>query len=163
MRARTGRRAIATAARLHPLAATLKPPLDRHTRIGCDNPLPAAQQSAFGYQKSMFPGQRKTLNTLLIRQQRGPQHRSARCGHHTFIAMTVLSAPPRAADLPRTIAPSRDDEPGQPGARQTAERLAAGFARTAAERDLKGGTPKAERDLLRASGLLALSIPAAYG
>ena len=46
---------------------------------------------------------------------------------------------------------------------QTAERLATGFARTAAERDLQGGTPKAERDQLRDSGLLALSIPSAYG
>lgn len=37
------------------------------------------------------------------------------------------------------------------------------FAATAAERDRTGGTPKAERDALRASGLLALSIPRAYG
>ena len=44
-----------------------------------------------------------------------------------------------------------------------AARLAARFAETAAARDLAGGTPKAERDLLRASGLLKLSIPSAYG
>ncbi|MDD2544815.1 MAG: acyl-CoA dehydrogenase family protein [Burkholderiaceae bacterium] len=44
-----------------------------------------------------------------------------------------------------------------------ADRLAQLFARTAVERDARGGTPKAERDLLRASGLLALSIPAEWG
>ncbi len=33
------------------------------------------------------------------------------------------------------------------------------FAATAAERDRQGGTPKTERDALRQSGLLALSIP----
>ena len=41
--------------------------------------------------------------------------------------------------------------------------LAERFAHTAAARDLAGGTPKAERDLLRASGLLSLSIPKEYG
>lgn len=41
--------------------------------------------------------------------------------------------------------------------------LAGRFARTAPERDASGGTPKAERDLLRESGLLALSIPQEYG
>lgn len=46
---------------------------------------------------------------------------------------------------------------------QIARQLAAWFAETAAERDLRGGTPKAERDALRHSGLLALSIPRAYG
>ncbi|CAM3486253.1 acyl-CoA dehydrogenase family protein [Polaromonas hydrogenivorans] len=46
---------------------------------------------------------------------------------------------------------------------QIARQLAAGFAETAAERDLRGGTPKAERDALRHSGLLALSIPRQYG
>lgn len=44
-----------------------------------------------------------------------------------------------------------------------AQRLAAGFAETAAERDQAGGTPKAERDQLRQSGLLALSIPREFG
>jgi alkylation response protein AidB-like acyl-CoA dehydrogenase len=53
------------------------------------------------------------------------------------------------------------DQPETP--RQTAEQLAAGFAKTAAERDAQGGTPKAERDALRASGLLGVSIPVAYG
>ncbi len=45
----------------------------------------------------------------------------------------------------------------------TVARLAANFAATAAERDAQGGTPKAERDALRASGLLALSIPREFG
>lgn len=46
---------------------------------------------------------------------------------------------------------------------QIARRLAGQFAATAAERDSRGGTPKAERDALRQSGLLALSIPVEYG
>lgn len=37
------------------------------------------------------------------------------------------------------------------------------FASTAAERDHVGGTPKAERDRLRESGLLAMVIPTEYG
>ncbi len=44
-----------------------------------------------------------------------------------------------------------------------AEVLAEQFAQTAVERDKAGGTPKAERDLIRASGLLNLIIPQAYG
>ncbi len=40
----------------------------------------------------------------------------------------------------------------------TAERLAADFAQTAVERDRRGGTAKAERDQLRASGLLSLLV-----
>ncbi|MEO7716441.1 MAG: acyl-CoA dehydrogenase family protein [Capsulimonas sp.] len=44
-----------------------------------------------------------------------------------------------------------------------AERLAQEFAETAAERDKAGGTPKRERDRLRESGLLAMSIPTEYG
>lgn len=46
---------------------------------------------------------------------------------------------------------------------QTARQLAADFAETAVERDAQGGTPKAERDALRASGLLALTIDRHYG
>ncbi|MFS0826676.1 acyl-CoA dehydrogenase family protein [Pseudomonas phoenicis] len=46
---------------------------------------------------------------------------------------------------------------------QTARRLAATFAETAVERDEAGGTPKAQRDALRHSGLLALSIPTRFG
>ena len=46
---------------------------------------------------------------------------------------------------------------------QIARQLAARFDETAAERDLRGGTPKVERDALRRSGLLALSIPRQYG
>ncbi|MET0594501.1 MAG: acyl-CoA dehydrogenase family protein [Polyangiaceae bacterium] len=41
--------------------------------------------------------------------------------------------------------------------------IAAVFAKTAAERDERGGTPKEERDLLRKSGLLGLSIPTEFG
>lgn len=46
---------------------------------------------------------------------------------------------------------------------QLARQLAADFAETAAERDKRGGTPKAERDTLRRSGLLGLIIPTQYG
>lgn len=46
---------------------------------------------------------------------------------------------------------------------QTARRLAAEFAETAVERDEAGGTPKAQRDAIRQSGLLALSIPLQFG
>ena len=44
-----------------------------------------------------------------------------------------------------------------------AQALADEFAQTAAERDQRGGTPKAERDALRSSGLLTLSIPKTLG
>ena len=43
-----------------------------------------------------------------------------------------------------------------------ARELAAEFALTAVERDAKGGTPKHERNLLRDSGLLAMSIPGQF-
>lgn len=44
-----------------------------------------------------------------------------------------------------------------------ARELAREFTRTAAARDAAGGTPKAERDMLRQSGLLNLMIPKQYG
>jgi alkylation response protein AidB-like acyl-CoA dehydrogenase len=44
-----------------------------------------------------------------------------------------------------------------------AERLARDFTATAAERDRAGGTPKRERDALRASGLLGLAVPEPLG
>src|SRR5690606_33897394 len=44
-----------------------------------------------------------------------------------------------------------------------AQSLAETFALTAAERDRQGGNPKAERDLIRQSGLLGVSIPKQYG
>jgi alkylation response protein AidB-like acyl-CoA dehydrogenase len=44
-----------------------------------------------------------------------------------------------------------------------AETLARDFAATAVERDKRGGTPKRERDALRASGLLGLIIPPELG
>lgn len=46
---------------------------------------------------------------------------------------------------------------------QLAQQLAQTFAETAAERDKRGGNPKLERDLIRQSGLLSLSIPKQYG
>ena len=48
-------------------------------------------------------------------------------------------------------------------AEAVAAELTEQLARTAVERDRRGGTPKHERDLLRASGLLSLSIPTAFG
>ncbi|MEE3717683.1 acyl-CoA dehydrogenase family protein [Tumidithrix elongata RA019] len=44
-----------------------------------------------------------------------------------------------------------------------AKALAQEFAATAIERDRLGGTPKAERDRIRASGLLGLIVPKEYG
>ena len=44
-----------------------------------------------------------------------------------------------------------------------AHSLAQEFAKTAIERDKQGGTAKAERDMLRESGLLALIIPKSLG
>lgn len=44
-----------------------------------------------------------------------------------------------------------------------AQRLASDLAATAVERDREGGTAKRERDQIRASGLLAASIPREYG
>lgn len=44
-----------------------------------------------------------------------------------------------------------------------AKKLAEKFVQTAAERDKAGGNPKVERDLIRQSGLLGLSIPKQYG
>lgn len=46
---------------------------------------------------------------------------------------------------------------------QIAQQLAETFAQTAAVLDKQGGNPKAERDLIRQSGLLGLSIPKQYG
>jgi alkylation response protein AidB-like acyl-CoA dehydrogenase len=58
---------------------------------------------------------------------------------------------------PVRVVPSRAD------ARASAEALARDFARTAVERDREGGTAFRERNLLRASGLLGLSVPAELG
>src|SRR3984885_4566344 len=46
---------------------------------------------------------------------------------------------------------------------EIAEQLSRTFAQTAVERDKRGGTAKIERDLLRASGLLNVAIPADLG
>ena len=46
---------------------------------------------------------------------------------------------------------------------EIAQQLADEFAKTAAARDKQGGNPKHERDLIRQSGLLSLSIPREYG
>ena len=53
--------------------------------------------------------------------------------------------------------------PPQQHAFEIADQLAAAFAQTAVERDKRGGTAKVERDLLRASGLLNVTIPADLG
>jgi len=60
---------------------------------------------------------------------------------------TILSPPAKQAEPSRLIA----------------EALAEQFAATAIERDRAGGTPQAERDLLRQSGLLKLAIPRELG
>jgi alkylation response protein AidB-like acyl-CoA dehydrogenase len=62
---------------------------------------------------------------------------------------------------PTLPTPSSLSAPGD--ALTIAQRLAEQFATTAVERDRRGGTPKRERDLIRRSGLLSLSIPSEYG
>lgn len=54
------------------------------------------------------------------------------------------------------------DQLSGPRAIQRAQALADQFALTAAVRDKQGGNPKFERDLIRGSGLLSLSIPRIY-
>ena len=62
-----------------------------------------------------------------------------------------------AASLPPLHAATRAE------IRDTVERIAAELARTAVERDKAGGTAYVQRQLLRDSGLLTLSIPSDYG
>jgi alkylation response protein AidB-like acyl-CoA dehydrogenase len=71
-------------------------------------------------------------------------------------------------DDPRMTSPASSHVPARPAGAErealaVARSLAEQFATTAVERDRKGGTPKRERDLLRQSGLLALSIPTELG
>jgi len=68
-----------------------------------------------------------------------------------------MNAPWQALTAP----PAYTQAPGTP--RQVMQHLATQFAATAALRDEAGGTPQAERDALRASGLLALRIPTELG
>src|SRR3954466_15957783 len=75
----------------------------------------------------------------------------ARAGHGTLPA-----APPRSLAMT-----TRDPRPDDP--LTVARELARQFAATARARDAAGGTPRAERNLLRESGLLALAIPVAWG
>lgn len=55
------------------------------------------------------------------------------------------------------------DAPPPQHAFEIADRLARTFAQTAVDRDKRGGTAKTERDLLRASGLLNITISPAFG
>lgn len=94
---------------------------------------------------------------MLHRQQRA---RVRVCSPETRITVTFASdrlprSAPTATQLLSETAPDSTAE--------TVARLSAAFAATAAERDERGGTPKAERDALRTSGLLALSIPKEHG
>lgn len=70
--------------------------------------------------------------------------------------MVQLASAPLHSSLHPPLHAPRD-------ARAVARGLTQTFASTAAERDRRGGTPKHERDLIRKSGLLALSIPAELG
>jgi alkylation response protein AidB-like acyl-CoA dehydrogenase len=60
------------------------------------------------------------------------------------------------ASAAATVEPARDPL-------AIAQALASDFEATAVRRDRLGGTPKRERDALRASGLLALAVPAELG
>jgi alkylation response protein AidB-like acyl-CoA dehydrogenase len=59
--------------------------------------------------------------------------------------------------------PKSAPTPAQRDAVSIAQGLAEQFLATAVERDRRGGTPKRERDLIRQSGLLSLSIPSEHG
>ncbi|WP_084544906.1 acyl-CoA dehydrogenase family protein [Derxia gummosa] len=72
-------------------------------------------------------------------------------GHAAHPAAHAAELPARARLIP----------PADPLA--AADALAADLARTAVERDRAGGHAAAERDLIRASGLLTLSVPTAFG
>jgi alkylation response protein AidB-like acyl-CoA dehydrogenase len=65
--------------------------------------------------------------------------------------MTSPASPPETRD-------ARHDDP-----RTTARELARQLAATARARDVAGGTPLAERRMIRESGLLAIGIPTACG
>jgi len=58
---------------------------------------------------------------------------------------------------------SSKTSPARVDALELAERIANALAETAVDRDMRGGTPKHERDLLRESGLLSLAIPSELG
>ena len=75
-------------------------------------------------------------------------------------SMTSTTTPPNP---PTTSSSSPQPRPERFDATAVAERVAAELAATAVARDRAGGTAKAERDRLRASGLLALSIPSQFG
>jgi alkylation response protein AidB-like acyl-CoA dehydrogenase len=98
-------------------------------------------QKHFGYPyaKSVVLRRRKIARicwmSSIVDPVARPQHR------------TTLAQQQRQATQPLDIAQSLADE----------------FATTAVERDRRGGTPKAERDALRSSGLLAMSIPRELG
>jgi alkylation response protein AidB-like acyl-CoA dehydrogenase len=83
--------------------------------------------------------------------------------------MTAPSASPGNASsaIRASLSGTESGEPlrwvAAPDARTLAEELARDFARTAVERDRQGGTAKRERDRLRQSGLLGLSVPVELG
>jgi alkylation response protein AidB-like acyl-CoA dehydrogenase len=63
----------------------------------------------------------------------------------------------------RTVEPGGRPEHARAETQRIVRQLAEDFASTAVERDKRGGTAKRERDLLRQSGLLTLSIPVELG
>lgn len=65
--------------------------------------------------------------------------------------------------MPESLAPLATPAAAPVDPRVLIETLIPAFRATAIARDQQGGTPKAERDRLRASGLLALMIPSARG
>lgn len=73
-------------------------------------------------------------------------------------------SPTPAISLPSTAAAQPDQGRSQASDHLIrARQLAEGFSQTAAKRDRQGGTAKAERDQIRASGLLNLIIPREFG
>lgn len=79
--------------------------------------------------------------------------------------VTVSGAGRVATCAARQIIASMDRPPASSASEQLAiaRALASKLATTARERDRDGGTPRAERKLIRDSGLLTIGIPRAFG
>ncbi|MGF6955694.1 alkylation response protein AidB-like acyl-CoA dehydrogenase [Paraburkholderia youngii] len=119
----------------------------------------------------MFPAPQRRWNTCCSISN--PDQRRCTIGPQTgsvvkrvvqSIQMAQLVSSPATHEEPHpSVQHLHENARSRSTPQQIAADLAARFSLTAVERDQRGGTPKPERDALRASGLLALSIPSEYG
>jgi alkylation response protein AidB-like acyl-CoA dehydrogenase len=123
------------------------------------------QQFEFGYHNKLHRNLREVVrirSSMRSIARRVFVARVATSLSHFIVSMNSSYDMPNApASLQRATRHEPAADTATPA--QIAQRLATLFAASAAERDALGGTPKAERDALRASGLLAMSIPSALG